>query len=468
MLETGVDTSHTSLGIDAINLEHPSLLDIDPNQIERTQLTGIDSAFLGKLNIALQEIYPGHKPFQPKPEEIPNYQTAAIIGNESSEEGSEKPQTAYILFTGNATNSDSTLQDAAELYKCAKNNSENVAFSATVGSSNSLETMNTKFTRDPVERGMYQAINLMNLIKNHPSKNLELVISSQSLASMDLLYGWPIMEKLLENEGLDPKKTVRGLILLQPAGIQNQKLSEFIKNTLAIVPDTLEQEDHYPTEENIANFDVAIEKATTEGDGAQVFLLKERQKKLTERRENIRQAMMRENPAISDEVIQKKVNEHVNAEIVQGAKQKRELLPNKRSILMALATLPPWIKKGNMLRTAPKDIRERIDVPIAVAVTEQDKLFPDALKSMTSAATDEAIQRQREAPDENLDTIHDESQFFSHSPQLIEAVIAGLPHKGYGAEPQEFARIISRISSYFKSEQSSSAPQKQSVTKLTL
>ncbi|OGM31890.1 hypothetical protein A3D01_05435 [Candidatus Woesebacteria bacterium RIFCSPHIGHO2_02_FULL_39_13] len=438
-----------------VNESHPRIGDTKVENLIFTKLSP-------ETQIALQqslEVFPEQYRPTIHPEHLPRYQTVLA----SSELNNPENQAGIIYIAGATGAAPAYAHVAAEMYRSAeKMFDERAGFSAVIGSSASIDTVEQRLPTNLSERAAYQAAFILELIKKKQCKNLYLL--GQSLGGMEVTYIVPVLEKLLEIENIDTK--ISGLILFQAGGQYEQSLTDFTKSIpefMSLKRGILEMWPS-PLDELKAKEEMYLAKE--KDDSAESFRWKMRLENIREKRQN-REYLTDEEQNKLQEIDTKLQQLPSKKERKQLLKERYQLLypavqristtdARPRNISKELGAFLNTIRaavlnkerKFDVVRSLPKWLREEITgIPVAFVWGREDEFFPvDSARNEMIKNRLEDINSPREGAAQP-EPLHQRGKYFPNVPIVYDAEVIGSPHELANIDTQKFADIVANITS---------------------
>jgi len=419
-------------------------------EVRNFEFQGIPQDSLDKVKTALSIFPKGHRP--QVGERIPHYQLATITAKDDELKREHDIGAVFIPgVDGTAANNAVT---ASALYK-ELGKGRDLGFTLSMSSSVSRDTLDDPYVHSIERKAAQQASVIVEYLKNHPVK--ELMLMGHSLGAQELVYVAPLLERLLQEHGMDTK--IGGLILFNPGGqFDRSRLKFMTTDTSTVIHYDREIDEKFPTAEILQRIREQREEAERWGNSTEVDRLNRQMDEMTAKYadpqdlpENIKHEVQRINTELDQtddpdtiSTLMKRRHEilqPVIASLLVGADTREPMGKLRKSKMNRRIGRATALRKRPITKQNPAWIRDLDTYPTAVVLGDNDPYFP------TSQVSE--MFRKGDFP-------------YPKAPVFDLATVGNGSHIGVAIEPQKYAGIA--VDLYGKLQQEAVQPTPKSPT----
>ncbi|MBI4080544.1 MAG: hypothetical protein HY430_02120 [Candidatus Levybacteria bacterium] len=420
------------------------------------------------------KVYP--EKYQPKfKKDVANYQVTEVVSKEFPHGGSD---VGVVFLSGGTGTATGDAHIPAEIFLKSKENlSQKIGFAAALSSSASRDTVDTAFPSSHAERAAHQAALVVDLLKRNPTKNL--FVLGHSLGALEAAYMTPILEKLIEINGLETK--VAGTILAHPLSYYEQRVVSFVKKFVDYQRHFMQPEitQKYPSRRDVAQVEEAYTLAKDGGEGELASRLYTQLQEMQKRHDHpIDLTSEQEAKLINlDEQIDQlwfgQDRRFFKGEVWPKSRSRKlhQLEKERRKMLKPL--VQDWMQTGDMrgskvpmkanwrvvravflrklsdstIRPLPQYVREQLTGNVAVVLGEIDQLFKadEALSKMELWTTRQQEAYRKKNPDVTDEELEEVGQFFPNASSVHEAIITNWSHHAPATDSGKHGAIVTDL-----------------------
>lgn len=308
------------------------------------------------------------------------------------------------------------------------------------------------YVKNPFERASQIAGIIAETLRTNPAEKIKL--DGTSMGGMDMFLAALVLQGLIDKGKLRTK--IAGLVLSQPAGMYDQKSMmgipvEFITTRKDEHQSVKRDVEHlYPSTENFADVQTALDEALAQGDAPKTMRLREQLNAMEAKKDSPRYLTehLDESQRAELEKIESQISElqyggsdkelkqleHKRYQILKGVVDPK-VVTGAESRVMPNGGIPDWnwIKNVvplfithehgiNIATQMPKNLRDLVKFPVAILMGEKDAYFKP--------------EEQRRAIEEA-----GKEQFFPNAPKVMVAEVSNWSHQGAFISPEKNAEI---------------------------